>query len=72
MNIGVRGSTNISELSKFIDKAEQNNVLMDVYTFDPINQIATIVKDSQSIVIDLTKSIQDQESDFQTFIDGLE
>lgn len=58
---------NVCDLNKFIDVASD----MDCYRFDPINEEATIFKGGESIVINLTLSIEDQLSLFQTFLDGL-
>jgi len=61
---------NVCELNKFIDLA--GDILIDRYQFNPVTEKATISKGSQIIVIDLTKTTEVQESEFQTFIDGLE
>jgi len=62
---------NMSELEKFILAAESAKKNMDSFTFDPINETATIAKDSQSVIIDLTRSVNDQNVEFQSFLDGL-
>lgn len=58
---------NVCDLNKFINMA--NN--MDNYRFDPVNEEVTISKGSDSVVIDLTLSTNDQLSLFQLFLDGL-
>lgn len=60
---------NVCELNKFIDLA--GNIAMDCYNFNPVTEKATISKGSDSIVIDLTISVEDQLSEFQLFMDGL-
>lgn len=71
---------NMSELEKFMNKTKEYNIgkeeinklIIDNYMFDPINEKATMSKGSQSVIIDLTKTTEVQESDFQAFINGLE
>lgn len=60
---------NMCELNKFIDAS--GDIPMDCYKFDPVNEEATISKGSESVVIDLTMSSEDQLSKFQLFIDNL-
>lgn len=60
---------NVCALNKFIDMAD--DIRIDSYRFDPINEDATISKGGQSIVIDLSKSTEEQLSEFQSFLDGL-
>lgn len=61
----------ICELNKFIQKAELSKIYMDCYNFNPVTEKATISKGSQSVVIDLTKSVEVQEEEFQIFMNGL-
>lgn len=68
---------NICELNKFIDRLEEFNqdkddeLIINGYRFDPISEKATMSKGDQSVVIDLTLSVDDQLSEFQIFLGGL-
>lgn len=60
---------NVCELNKFIELA--GDVAINCYQFNPKTEEATISKGSKTIVIDLTKPVEDQLSEFQLFMDGL-
>ena len=60
---------NVCELNKFINLA--GNIAIDRYKFNPVTEKATISKGTESVVIDLTMSDEDQLAEFQLFMDGL-
>lgn len=62
---------NPCELNKFIDRAWAQDIAIDCYNFNPMTEEATISKGSQSVVIDLNASTEDQLSEFQLFLDRL-
>jgi len=62
---------NVCELSKFINKAAENEILIDCYRFDPINETATMTKGAQKITIDLTETQAQQLTAFQIFTNSL-
>ena len=60
---------NVCEINKFIDLA--GVIAMDCYQFNPVTEKATISKGDKVIVIDLNASVEDQLSEFESFIGEL-
>lgn len=60
---------NVCEINKFIDLA--GDIKIDCYQFNPVSEEVTISKGNKIIAIDLNISIEDQLSEFQSFMDGL-
>ena len=60
---------NVCEINRFVDAA--GAIALDNYQFNPKTEKITISKGSQTVVIDLTISVDDQLAEFQLFLDGL-